>query len=262
MDFNEKAELFIIFKYLSKNSKELLNGKISSHKNIRLYVLEGLSRCERKDYGLKLSSANKVGFIDSDCTFKKDYLESVESYISKPIIRGRNIFVNDGKWLSKNNTIYRTLCDEVFFKNETFTPNLIIDKDLLLEAGGWSDENLDSQDDFILSQRLKRKYQLLTIFHAEEAVLFNNNQADAKIKKLIKTWYGYGIGYGFRLWRDEKPEISVFKKYIPPLVYSRKQSFSYLLFSIFQWFVTFSGYIYGIFRYKNKKVGINFYDKK
>lgn len=252
MDSNEKAELLIIFKYISENSKALLDEKVNNHNNIRLYVQEGFSRCERKDYGLKLSSADKVGYIDCDCTFKKDYLSKIQRYLSQPIIRGKNVFSGDGKWLSSNNSIYRTLCEEVFFKSETFTPNLIIDKGLLMGAGGWSYDNLDSQDDFILSQRLKKIYPNLAISYADTAVLYNNNQEDTKVKKLMRSWYGYGKGYGFRLWRDQNRKLFSFIKYIPPLIYSKDQKFSYFVFSLFQWIVTFSGYIYGVVHYKTK----------
>jgi hypothetical protein len=254
MDYSKETELLILFKSLNDNNKELIDSIVNGHKNIKLFIMPGFSRCQRKDEGLRKSTAKMVAFVDSDCKIHPDYVKEIFKISNQKVIRGKNIYVSDTTWLSKNNSIYRTLCDELFFKDETFTPNLIIDKNFLQNAGGWSHDNLDSQDDFILSQRLKKQYDF-EIYHASNAILYCQNQADAKLKKIIKTWYGYGLGYGFRLWRDPEHNLLYkLKRYTPPIVYTRNESLTYMLFSIFQWSVVFTGYIVGLLKHNKNKV--------
>ncbi|MBP2245827.1 hypothetical protein [Paenibacillus xylanexedens] len=250
MERINETELLIMFKTLSVENETRIQLVINNYKNIKIFVREGYSRCQRKDEGLRLSSTKMVAFVDSDCTFDRSFTNEILEISGQKVIRGRNIYIHEKNRLSRYNAIYRTLCDEIFFKNETFSPNLIFDKEFLIQAGGWSHDNLDSQDDFILSQRLKSKYDF-EIYHASNAVLNCKNKADDKIKKLVKTWFGYGVGYGYRLWRDNEHILVRLKRYVPPIVYTKDNSLSYFSFSIFQWTIVLCGYIVGIFRHQS-----------
>lgn len=249
MQYNDETELFVVFKDISDLYHEELEEISKFHPNISIFLKPGLSRCERKDLGAKIAHCNMIAYVDSDCIFDDLYYVKLKEHLNHPIIRGHNEFLSGDNWFSRMNSIYRNLCDDDFFKNETFSPNLIISKALLFEAGGWNQDNLDCQDDYILSQRVHRVYQG-DILHILYAILYN--QADTSIKKTIKTWYGYGLGYGFRYWRSVKSEKRSLLKFLPPMIFRRQCSLDYFFFSIFQWFVVTLGYIVSLFRYRAK----------
>jgi len=247
----EETELIILFKSLGENNYNNLKKKISSHKNIRLFIKEGLSRCERKDFGGKIAKSNKLAFVDSDCIFKEDYYLAINKFLDEKIVRGRNIYRDKGDWFTKMNSIYRTTADEYTFRNETFSPNLIIDKELLFSVGGWSEENIDYSDDYNLSQRIHRVYSG-EIIHVNNAILYN--QPDVDWRKTINTWKQYGIGY---LYRYTKSDNKKFRLYIPPLVFRFGERIDYFFFSVFQWLITSTAYIKAFIKYtKNKEISL------
>lgn len=236
----EETELILIYKELSQKRQNDLNEVISKNTNIRYYVKHGLSRCERKDYGAKIANATMVDFVDSDCIFKEDYYLKLKEHLNIPIIRGRNIFLEGDTWFSKMTSIYRTICDEYVFNNETFSPNLIIDKALLFKAGGWSLDNIDYSDDYNMSQRIHRIYHDKILF-IPEAILYN--RPDSNAKKTIKTWKEYGLGYAFRYSKCIEKEKKSFFKFVPPFVYMRNYGLDYFFFAIFQWIITTVSYV-------------------
>ena len=249
MQMNDETELFLLFREISDSYLSEINEILKTHPNIFVFLKPGFLRCERKDYGAKMAHSDKVAFVDSDCIFDEHYYSSLKEYLDLPIIRGHNEYLSGNGWFPKMNSIYRNLCDEDFFKNETFTPNLIIDKEILFGAGGWNLDNLDSQDDYILSQRIHRVYHG-EILHMPKAILYN--QPDIRVRKTIKTWYGYGLGYGFRYWRSIESEKRSLLKFTPPFVYRKHCSVVYFFFSIFQWSVVTWGYINSLIKYRKK----------
>ncbi len=118
--------------------------------------------------------------------------------------------------------------------------------------GGWNEnENIDAQDDFILSQRLKETRQI-SIAHLDDAII--THRPDVSFRKLIRSWYGYGLGYGFRFWRAATrghAAVSL-RVFSPPLVYVRGMQFGYFVFACMQRCVTFCGYIVGLLRFRKR----------
>lgn len=250
MKSNDETEILILFREISDSYRLELEEIVKYNPNISIFLKPGFTKCERKDYGAKIAHCDKVAYVDSDCIFDVQYYIKLRDYLDYSIVRGHNEFLSGNKWFPKMNSIYRNLCDEDFFKNETFCPNLVISRELLFQAGGWNQNNLDCGDDYVLSQRIHRVYHG-EIFHVPQAILYN--QPDNSVKKTIKTWYGYGLGYGFRYWRSSKSEKRSFLKFLPPLVYRTQCSIDYFFFSIFQWLVVFIGYIVSLIKYREKK---------
>ncbi|MBT2282946.1 hypothetical protein J7E78_05260 [Paenibacillus polymyxa] len=247
MTGNEQSELNIILSKISTDYEENLKIRIDKHNNINYFLTESLSRGIKKDIGISICKAEKICFIDSDCILDKDYFVNLKDYLqSFRLIRGKNIFLSRNNWFSKKNSDFRTICEEVFARDIIFTPNLIIDKHLLNDAGGWSLDNLDSDDDFILNQRIRRVTQE-NIFHVDDALLYN--QPDSNSLKSIKTWYGYGEGHGFAYWRESKRGLSTLFQYSPDFVYVKHYPIDYFIFALFQLLVGLVGYTHGIIKY-------------
>lgn len=236
-----ETELIIEAQHLSDSSVIKLEKIIHETPQISYYINYNASRCTRKDYGLEHAKANYLSYIDADCILDKDYYLNVKKYLYLyKVIRGKNIYLHNKKYLSRCNAIYRTLCDDIVFYDETFTPNLIIEKNFLRDLGGWQMENTDSGDDYTLSQRLKRSVEF-EIKHCDE-VLIKINNTNEKWEKIYKTWIGYGLAYQVRRRNAGECDIKTFVKYIPPFVYRLSQPIYYFPMAIINWIVIFSGY--------------------
>lgn len=242
LDSRKETELIIEAESLSDKNQEKLRKIAEEIPEVSWYVNAGTSRCTRKDLGLIHAKAEYLAYVDADCVLKKDYYIEICKFIGKHrVIRGKNIYHSENNYLSKCNATYRTLCDEVVFRNETFTPNLVIQKEFLKKNGGWATDNTDSGDDYTLSQRLKQR-DTFKIFHCNEAVMKINNSRDEKWEKIYKTWKGYGKAYQVRRRNAGKCTFKSFLRYVPPFVYKRNTQLSYLPMAIVNWLVIFSGY--------------------
>lgn len=238
----EKTELIILVKYLSADNEKNLNRIVGDIPQISYYICYGANRCQRKDIGLEYAVSNHLIYIDADCTIDKDYFVNIKEDMRKyRVIRGKNAYIHSKKYLSKCNSIYRTLCDDMVFRDETFTPNLVIEKNFLKNAGGWEKDNTDAGDDFTLSRRLKRIYKF-EIKHNEDAVMRISNSADENFGKLIKTWLGYGKGYQIRRRNNGICNVKTFFEYIPPFVYRFTKPVYYFPIAILNWIILFCGY--------------------
>jgi ribosomal protein L7Ae-like RNA K-turn-binding protein len=246
----DKSEMIIIFKDITEINRKKIEDFIENY-NIKIINAPDKSRCYRKDLGWKSAKSNMIAFVDVDCTFTSNYLEILLQNLNHPIIRGKNIYDSNERKISKLNACYRTLCDDMFFENETFTPNLILSRDVLEKINGFDeDNNIDQQDDYILSMRLKEKMDV-KIHHIDACLI---NQYEFNLKKLKRTWKGYGLGYGYRFWLKNAPKkgLKTFIEFTPPLVYIKEKPIDYFFFSLYQWSMTFLGYIEGLIKYRHK----------
>ena len=236
--------------------RELEDKTKWSGDQIRILHARGKRRVERKDIGAEHARAEYVCFMDSDCMFDENYLKYLLTCLEgQEVIRGGVKYRNGMTWIGTMNSYYRSLADEELFREETFTPNLILRKDLLQRAGGWSTENIDEQDDSILSQRIK---PLLSkpILHIPESYVWHDE--DTELRKLKRTWIGYGTGYGFRYWREvhkgySKPGWKLFKSYIPPFPFRRKYGAGYFIFCLVHFTYMCIGYRNGLRKFRNSK---------
>lgn len=252
----QSTELIIMFEGLSNNNEEVLKQKCDGIENISFYIENGISRCRRKDIAIEHAKALYLIYVDADCVLDSSYYLNLKKYLNGArVIRGKNIYNHSNKYISKCNAIYRTLADDEVFKDETFTPNLIIDKKFLTDAGGWYTDNIDSADDFTLSHRLKKKYAF-TIVHAEDVIINISNDADENLARLARVWIGYGNGYGFRLRLDGKLTFKSFFKFIPPFVYSFKKPLFYLPVAVLNLFYVTRGYMQELRKKEPKKESI------
>ncbi|WP_180958516.1 glycosyltransferase [Planococcus sp. Urea-3u-39] len=224
---------------------QLLNAK----GNYKIVLAEEKSRCERKDIGVENATAEYICFVDSDCIFHSDYYSNLKPYLNHyEVIKGKVEYLKGSTWLGSMNSNYRYIADNILFVNETFTPNLVIQKNFLQKSGGWSKDNIDEQDDYILSQRLK-KVMTVPLMHLEKSIVFHVEDSD--FRKLKKSWLGYGEGYGFRYWIDDERSEKIEKllKYLPPFPYKSGYGMNYFSFCIIHYFYMCLGYIKGLKKY-------------
>jgi len=237
-----ETELIIEAESLSEKSVERLRKYVEEVPQVRWFMNPNTSRCWRKDLGMLHAESDYLAYIDADCVFQKVYYLEIRKLLGKHrVIRGKNIYQAEKNYLSMCNKAYRTLCDEVVFRNETFTPNLVIRKDFLKKNGGWATDNTDSGDDYTLSQRLKQRDNF-TIAHCDKAILEIKNSRDEKWEKISRTWKGYGKAYQVRRKNAGECNLKSFLQYIPPFVYRRTAPFSYFPMAIVNWVVLFTGY--------------------
>lgn len=247
-----KTELIIEAESLSEKSVERLRKYVKEVPQVRCFLNPDTSRCCRKDLGMLHAKSDYLAYIDADCVFQKDYYLEIRKLLGKHrVIRGKNIYQAENNYLSMCNKAYRTLCDEVVFRNETFTPNLVIQKDFLKKNGGWATDNMDSGDDYTLSQRLKQRGDF-TIAHCDKAIVEIKNSGDEKWEKIFRTWKGYGKAYQVRRKNAGECNLKSFLRYIPPFVYRRTAPFSYFPMAIVNWVVLFTGYCEQIIMEKRK----------
>lgn len=237
-----ETELIIEAKSFSQENEEQLGRLLQNVQQVRWFVNPGTSRCCRKDLGMMHARADYLAYVDADCVIQKDYYLEICKMLGKhKVIRGKNVYQAENNYLSQSNKVYRTLCDEVVFRNETFTPNLVIQKEFLKKNGGWETDNTDSGDDYTLSQRLKQRDKF-TIVHCNKAIMKIKNSGDERWEKIYKTWKGYGKAYQVRRRNAGKCNLRSFFRYIPPFVYRGTAPISYFPMAVVNWVVLFLGY--------------------
>ncbi len=243
LEKQSETEMIIEADSMSKKNEEHLGKYAREIEGVRWYIHPNTSRCCRKDFGMNDAKADYLIYIDADCVLNADYYIEISKLLGKyKVIRGKNLYLAGESYLSKCNRIYRTLCDEVFFYNETFTPNLIIEKAFLKSNGGWVINNTDAGDDYTLSQLLKQNNSFV-IGHCEHAIVEIMNSQDDNWKKIIRTWKGYGSAYQVRRKNSGECSISSLFEFIPPFVYEAKSPLFYLPVAFLNWVVLFAGYI-------------------
>lgn len=228
---------------------------------IRVAIAEGRSRCYRKDLGAQLAAADLVCFVDADCRLAPDYMSALSHVRQTDSLDGQalrgHVEYRPGDGLTgRLLRIYRTLCDDDFFKDRHFTPNLLFRKDVLARVGGWAEDlNLDGQDDFILSDRCVREHGV-GLRRVESLRLWS--ACDEKLSKLVRTWRGYGSGYAYRFYRygasrSRFGTLRALWTYAPPLVLrSRYLLHPYMPFAVIQWGATMLGYVATLLRLRTR----------
>jgi len=216
--------------------------------NIRVVACNGRSRCFRKDYGASIARHSLLCFMDSDCRFSKNYFLHLGKIgpLAK-VVRGRVNYLHDGSYFRRAQSEYRRLCDEWYFRSETFTPNLIVRKDFFHAVGGFDEaHNIDANDDFILSEKIKKALpDLQTI---EDFCV--DCIPDDRLARTMRSWFGYGTGYGFRWWKYRGTDRSDVWRF-PPLVIPAHIFTVFLPVLILQWTVCWSGFVVGLIRYRD-----------
>ncbi len=242
MDERSETELIIEAESLSQERQNQLTRIVQTVPQISWFVNPGTSRCRRKDLGMMQAKADYLAYIDSDCIIQKDYYCVIRKQLGEHrVIRGENVYNVGNSYLARCSNIFRTLCDDVLFRNETFTPNLVIQKEFLRRNGGWDKDNIDCADDSVLSQRLKQR-ENFTVFRCDDAIMKINNSGDAKWAKLSKTWRGYGKGFQVRRRNVGKCDLRSFFQYLPRFPYRITAPISYFPMAVVIWFVHFRGY--------------------
>ena len=242
----EETEMLIILNHASQSFQKELDELAAENENLTYFVLEGLNRCARRDYGAKLAHSEFIAFIDADCIIDKEYYICAKKHLDKIIFRGTNHY-QSSSWFNKMQSIYRSLCDEKFFAEETFTPNLVIDRQLLFKAGGWDLCNIDFGDDFNLSRRIRLFYKERIMILPDMNLQIN---PDIKKSKSVKTWFRNGQAYAFRYYHLNFNQKRLWES-SPFLVYNRGNSLAYKTFAVFVNFVMKCGFLYGLKIYKN-----------
>ncbi|NTJ35928.1 hypothetical protein G6K86_30400 [Agrobacterium rhizogenes] len=217
-------------------------------KNIRVIVCKGRSRCFRKDYGASVARYSLLCFMDSDCRFAEDYFLNLNKIgpLAK-VVRGKVNYLHDGSYFGMAQSEYRRLCDECYFRLETFTPNLIVRKDFFQTVGGFDEaHNIDANDDFILSEKVKKVLPDLQKIDD----LCVDCIPDDRLARTMRSWFGYGTGYGFRWWKyhgSDRRDVWRF----PPLVIPARIFTVFLPVLILQWIVCWSGFVVGLIKYRD-----------
>ena len=245
-----QAELIVVCNDAPYFFQEKLKHYSKTHSNIQIILTHHLNRRQRRDLGTKQAQSIYICFIDSDCVFDAEYLVHLLPVIaSQPILRGKVIYLPQASLFSKGNCIYREIADEHLFKHETFSPNLILHKQVLENVGGWVNDgkSIHYSDDFVLSDSIRRYGYIVQ--HIDQAVIYHEDDLNAH--KTIQTWFGYGLGWGFRYHKNRliDPNETSFFRYIPPFPYRMSYSFVYFFFAVFHWTVICLGFLVGIFRY-------------
>ncbi|MED0823854.1 MULTISPECIES: glycosyltransferase family 2 protein [Bacillus cereus group] len=241
----EYLECIIVLDIQSENYFKAINNLIEKAKGkFKIILAKGKTRCERKDIGVANSLADYVCFVDSDCVFDSEYYNFLKPHLNHhEVIRGSVRYLKGTSWIGTMNSYYRHIADNILFVNETFTPNLIIKKTFLQTNGGWTKDNIDEQDDYILSQRLK-KHMSIPLLHLNESVVIHTE--DTNFQKLKRSWIGYGKGYGFRYWMDQDKSKKKLLKYLPPFPYKREFGTGYFVFCIIHYYYMCIGYVKGL----------------
>lgn len=243
LDDRSETELIIEAESLSNKSKKMLAEFVTEVPQVSWYVNPGTGRCQRKDFGMSQAIADYLVYLDADCIIQPDYYCVVKKYLGRyRVIRGKNVYNVGESYLSRNSNIFRTLCDDVLFRDWTFTPNLIIQKEFLRRNGGWEKDNIDCADDGVLSHRLRQREKFV-VFRCENAVMKISNSTDVKWSKLSKTWRGYGKGFQVRRRNAGKSDVKSFFQYLPKFPYRRKLvPLSYFPLATAIWCIQFTGY--------------------
>lgn len=242
MEDRSETELIIEAESLSQERQNRLTRFVQKVPQVSWFVNPGTSRCRRKDLGMMQAKADYLAYVDSDCIIQKDFYCVIRKQLGEHrVIRGENVYNVGKSYLARNSNIYRTLCDNMLFRNETFTPNLVIQKEFLRRNGGWDKDNIDCADDNVLSHRLKQR-ESFAVFRCDDAIMKINNSGDAKWEKLSKTWRGYGKGFQVCRRNAGKCDLKSFFQFLPLFSYRRMAPISYFPMAVVIWFIQFRGY--------------------
>jgi glycosyltransferase involved in cell wall biosynthesis len=236
---NENHELIVVLKDSAKIDR--------TPSNIKIIICTGRSRCFRKDVGAENATHRLLCFMDSDCRLPVDYFQKLASFerMSK-VVRGTVKYLHDGSYFGRSQSEYRRLCDDTYFRLETFTPNLIIEKDLFLSVGGFDENNnIDAQDDYILSEKVRAVFK--TLQWADTLAV--DCIPDDTIARTFRSWFGYGVGYGFRSWKFRGIDRHHVWKF-PPLVLHEGVFSAALPILLLQCVVCWAGFMVGLVRYR------------
>ncbi len=252
MELSEKAELLIMCDNPPLDFKNKLEMAISGNSNVQAVFSTDKNRRQRRDHGANIAKSEYLGFVDSDCTFDKSYLLRLLPELGKfPVIRGRVIYKAQNSWFSRLNCIFRVVSDEEIYKEESFAPNLIMHKKVLEQAGGWDNhgQNVHHSDDFVLSDSIHRAGYKVS--HVQTAIIFHED--DCRWTKSVRTWFGYGVGWGFRYHKNRylQPDKEKLLNYIPKFPYSLKYNVGYFIFALVIWLVMCLGCLSGLYEFRS-----------
>lgn len=252
---NQENECLVV---CNRTENELLNDIRNSAKNspnIKVIFVTKRGTPLARNIGIVASQKKYVFFIDDDCTFDKDFFLKVKAaHKGEDVVRGKINFLMS----NQESNVYAWLRAFWYdtYKDNFYTPNLIINRRVFDKVGLYNEE-LQGGEDTEWSQRLQehkdisKKYtDLFVLTH-----VFDNP------KKINKTLFSYGKCQAYRIKKSllvyKTPPAQIIKRiFSDASLVSAHQSWDKNLFVIKYLFLKIVGIIYGLiftWRHLNKE---------
>ena len=195
--------------------------------------LPDLNLSELRDYGADVSAGDIIAYIDSDCVVVADWLAQVVKWFDDPtvgIVGNEYLLPEDAtiferNWYNKSN--YGIQYNELIPAG-----NMAVKKEYLHQLGGFDNNLLTGEDDYILKRFRQAGYKTISDHQVCSVHLGNAKNLREYFKK--ETWYGLGMLGTLHLSHWDKPLIATIVFFL-----------SFLLSCIFLifYFVTASSYL-------------------
>jgi len=149
------------------------NGKETSKlpeeicKKVLIYnIIYMAGASQARNFGASVARGEYLAFLDDDDIWNKKYIESVLEPIkegAKCILSRIDIFV-DGKLKFSKNPHGNLTLDKLLIKNPgTGGPNIVIERNLFLEIGGYDVKLITSEDKSLIIELIKKGIHITTL---------------------------------------------------------------------------------------------------
>lgn len=143
-----------------------------------------------RNLGIEASRSERIVWLDADCRLGADYVARVlEQAERSALFRGQVRFRGNGSRASKLEARLRDIFYHRLYRGKCLTPNLVIDKALYREFGGFLSE---CGDDMVWSEESGQAPELI-VDDAEVTHLVSG-----QLRDIMRSWFKYGLGAGWR----------------------------------------------------------------
>lgn len=189
------CEIIVVINGCKKEDMRDLSLLFASENSIKIFHFNDRNIAKARNLGIQKSLGSFIIHVDSDCLVDLDYIGNLRSIIKNSdvsLLRGRIEFIPRKSAFSKLNCEIRD-----FFYNgcpmKCFTPNLVVRRIIYNEIGFFDEEIFYGEDtEWGCRVDLKR----FRIYHSKKLIM--NHFDDAKITKILLTWFRYGVGRAFK----------------------------------------------------------------
>ena len=188
-----------------------------------------------KNEGIKMSKGEYVAFLDDDCEFRPDHLQSLLNELEKnpklSMVYGDRWIIDEEKRFSPRIGVYSEFDPGILFKaNYIDTSDVLVRREALLKVGGF-DERYKKYVDWNLWLRMakygmsfKRVPLIITDYH------IHNDQKSAKVQtegdkktgQFVPEWNPYDVEVELPYLKEvEEPKVAIFTLTMDRLEYTK-----------------------------------------